>query len=61
MARLQQELPPPPSGGDTVDWDDVYEQSGLRFPMHYRDFVSVYGGGTGVQRGRWRCLLGAPE
>ncbi|MFJ9909189.1 SMI1/KNR4 family protein [Streptomyces sp. NPDC101152] len=40
------EVMPPPARGDLVDWDAVHEQFGLHFPQDYRDFVSVYGGGT---------------
>lgn len=45
VERLR-EIMPPPERGDTVDWEEVYGQCGLRFPLDYRDFVSVYGGGT---------------
>jgi hypothetical protein len=46
VARLVELMPPRPGSGDLVDWDDVAERSGLRFPADYRDFVAVYGGGT---------------
>jgi hypothetical protein len=45
IARLQQLLPPPPSGGDVVDWVELSTSTGLSLPTDYREFVEVYGGG----------------
>ncbi|MCZ4100691.1 hypothetical protein [Streptomyces sp. H39-C1] len=46
VQRLLQFLPPPPEGGDMVDWDQVHANFGWRLPNDYRDFVAVYGMGA---------------
>ena len=46
VARLVELMPPRPGSGDLIDWDQVAERSGLRFPADYRDFVAVYGCGS---------------
>ncbi|MEU6537851.1 SMI1/KNR4 family protein [Streptomyces sp. NPDC047000] len=46
MKALSRLVKPPADGGDMVDWDAIYDRCGLCFPQDYRDFVSVYGGGT---------------
>lgn len=45
MTRLRHVLPPPPSGGDTVDWEGLSRTEGLTLPSDYREYVEVYGGG----------------
>lgn len=45
VERLRGIMPPPPEGGDVIDWDGVETRSGVRLPGDYRDFVGVYGGG----------------
>ncbi|MFJ3221653.1 SMI1/KNR4 family protein [Kitasatospora sp. NPDC086801] len=35
----------PSTLGDTVDWDELAQTTGLRLPADYRDFVTLYGGG----------------
>jgi hypothetical protein len=46
VVRLAELMPPHPGAGDSIDWDEVAQQRGTRFPADYRDFVSVYGGGS---------------
>ncbi|MGO4617178.1 hypothetical protein AB4305_22310 [Nocardia sp. 2YAB30] len=46
VEELQQIMPPPPQGGDIVDWDSVRTESGWALPADYRDFVAVYGLGA---------------
>lgn len=43
--RLRELLPPPGSGGDVVDWEQIERTTGLAFPVDYRELVEVYGGG----------------
>lgn len=45
LDALRRFLPPPPSGGDAVDWEALFAQTGTRLPGDYREFVEVYGGG----------------
>ncbi|MEU2679443.1 SMI1/KNR4 family protein [Streptomyces sp. NPDC007107] len=45
VARLRELLPPPGSGGDTVDWEQIERTTGLTFPADYRELVELYGGG----------------
>ncbi|MGW2183452.1 SMI1/KNR4 family protein [Streptomyces sp. NPDC001732] len=45
IARLRLLLAPPVSGGDTVDWEAVEQETLLQFPADYREFVESYGGG----------------
>lgn len=45
VARLRELLPPPSSGGDTVDWEQIERTTGLAFPADYRELVELYGGG----------------
>ncbi|WP_418955613.1 SMI1/KNR4 family protein [Streptomyces tritici] len=45
VARLRDLLPPPLSGGDAVDWQEVERTANLVFPADYREFVESYGGG----------------
>lgn len=45
VARLRELLPPPSSGGDTVDWEQIERATGLAFPADYLEFVELYGGG----------------
>ncbi|GAA3011901.1 hypothetical protein JCM13580A_63060 [Streptomyces drozdowiczii] len=43
--RLRELLPPPSSGGDAVDWEQIERTTGLAFPADYRELVELYGGG----------------
>ncbi|MEU8576399.1 SMI1/KNR4 family protein [Streptomyces asoensis] len=45
VGRIRQVLPPPPSGGDAIDWERVYRSTGWKFPTDYKEFVEIYGGG----------------
>ncbi|GHA77373.1 SMI1/KNR4 family protein [Streptomyces termitum] len=45
MARLRELLPPPVSGGDSIDWQEIERARRLAFPADYREFVESYGGG----------------
>ncbi|WP_032790537.1 SMI1/KNR4 family protein [Streptomyces baarnensis] len=45
VVRLRELLPPPRSGGDAVDWEQIGRTTGLAFPADYREFVELYGGG----------------
>ncbi|GAA1009021.1 hypothetical protein STXM2123_3728 [Streptomyces sp. F-3] len=45
VARLRELLPPPVSGGDVVDWEEIERTTRLTFPDDYREFVETYGGG----------------
>ncbi|MFD3554456.1 SMI1/KNR4 family protein [Streptomyces goshikiensis] len=45
VARLREVLPPPVSGGDSIDWQEIERTAGLTFPVDYREFVESYGGG----------------
>ncbi|MGY5070831.1 SMI1/KNR4 family protein [Streptomyces griseus] len=45
VVRLRELLPPPRSGGDAVDWEQIERTTGLAFPADYREFVELYGGG----------------
>ncbi|MGW2560471.1 SMI1/KNR4 family protein [Streptomyces sp. NPDC001514] len=45
VARLRELLPPPVSGGDAVDWEEIERTTRLAFPADYREFVESYGGG----------------
>ncbi|MFR9793797.1 SMI1/KNR4 family protein [Streptomyces sp. MB22_4] len=45
VTRLRDMLPPPSSGGDTVDWEELARAEGVVLPSDYREFVEVYGGG----------------
>jgi hypothetical protein len=44
--ELRRIMPPPPDGGDEVDWDFVRTEFGWTLPADYRDFVAVYGMGA---------------
>ena len=46
VARLVELMPPPDGGGMPVDWDAIAEQWGTRFPVDYREFIELYGGGS---------------
>ncbi|MEU9271984.1 SMI1/KNR4 family protein [Streptomyces sp. NPDC048251] len=43
--RIRQVLPPPPSGGDIIDWEMLAHSTGWEFPTDYKEFVKLYGGG----------------
>lgn len=43
--RIRQVLPPPPSGGDMIDWEMLAHSTGWEFPTDYRELVELYGGG----------------
>lgn len=45
VARLRELLPPPLSGGDSIDWQEIERTARLTFPADYREFVESYGGG----------------
>ncbi|MCT4352613.1 SMI1/KNR4 family protein [Streptomyces sp. Je 1-79] len=45
VARLREVLPPPVSGGDSIDWQEIQRTTGLTLPVDYREFVESYGGG----------------
>ncbi|MFE0458927.1 SMI1/KNR4 family protein [Kitasatospora sp. NPDC058965] len=46
VARLAAIVPPHPGAGDAIDWAEARCKWGTHFPADYRDFVSVYGGGS---------------
>ena len=46
VARLAELMPPHAGAGDAIDWDEARRKWGTDFPADYRDFVSVYGGGS---------------
>ncbi|GAA1076291.1 SMI1/KNR4 family protein [Kitasatospora gansuensis] len=46
VARLVELMPPHPDAGDALDWDEATRRWGTDFPTDYRDFVSLYGGGS---------------
>ncbi|WP_181802245.1 hypothetical protein [Streptomyces shenzhenensis] len=46
VEELSRVMPPPPDGGDTVDWDALRADTGWELPADYRDFVATYGMGT---------------
>ncbi|MFJ9947294.1 hypothetical protein [Kitasatospora sp. NPDC091207] len=46
VARLAGILPPHSGAGDLVDWGEVAHRWVTPLPADYRDFVSVYGGGS---------------
>ena len=45
LRALRGLVSPPVVGGVTVDWDELYEGTGVRLPDDYREFVAAYGGG----------------
>ncbi|MFE4519234.1 SMI1/KNR4 family protein [Kitasatospora sp. NPDC056783] len=45
VSRLLTLLGEPITPGDSVDWDELAQTTGLRLPSDYRDFVALYGGG----------------
>ncbi|MFF1798793.1 hypothetical protein ACFVXQ_32045, partial [Kitasatospora sp. NPDC058263] len=51
ITRLAALLGEPSAPGDTVDWDELAQTTGLRLPADYRDFVALYGGGGGGRAG----------
>jgi hypothetical protein len=45
LRELQALVAPPTGGGDVVDWEQLYESSGVRLPDDFKQFVASYGGG----------------
>ncbi|WP_239109979.1 hypothetical protein [Streptomyces anulatus] len=43
VVRLRELLPPPSSGGDAVDWEQIERTTRPVFPADYREFVSWRG------------------
>lgn len=46
VVRLTGILASPSAGGDRIDWATVHPVGQSEYPADFRDFVSVYGGGT---------------
>ncbi|MER5965401.1 SMI1/KNR4 family protein [Streptomyces sp. NPDC002057] len=42
---MREILPPPLSGGDSIDWEEIERTARLTLPADYREFVELYGGG----------------
>ncbi|MFH9355289.1 hypothetical protein [Kitasatospora sp. NPDC017646] len=45
VTRLSALIGEPGIPGDIVDWDGLARTTGLRLPVDYRDFVTLYGDG----------------
>ncbi|MEV0667153.1 hypothetical protein ACIBI3_38655 [Actinomadura luteofluorescens] len=43
---LRRMMPPPESGGRTVDWDGMAQSWSRPFPLDYQRFMETYGAGV---------------